>query len=115
MYIQNLAVFAVVAILTGCVAQPASLYNWGSYQQQLYTMYSKPEKADPQRQIAVLEKDIQKAKASNRAIPPGLYAHLGYQYSLIGNNQKAREYLDLEKQVYPESSTFVDRILQRLG
>lgn len=101
--------------LTGCVSQPKSLYNWGSYQTQLYTMYSKPDKAGPQQQIAALEKDIQKTKAASQAVPPGLYAHLGYEYSLTGNNQKAREYLELEKQVYPESTVYIDRLLQRMN
>lgn len=112
---QVLTALACASMLGGCVSQPTGLYNWGSYQQQLYTMYSKPEKADPQRQVAAIEKDIQKARAANRAIPPGVYAHLGYQYSLSGNQQKAREYLELEKQTYPESTTYVDRLLQRLG
>ncbi|RYY79664.1 MAG: DUF4810 domain-containing protein [Moraxellaceae bacterium] len=73
------------------------------------------DKAGPQQQIAALEKDIQKTKAASQAVPPGLYAHLGYEYSLTGNNQKAREYLELEKQVYPESTVYIDRLLQRMN
>lgn len=101
--------------LTGCVSQPKQLYNWGSYQTQLYTMYSKPEKASAQQQVIAIEKDIQKSKATNQAVPPGVYAHLAYQYSLTGDLQNAKKYMELEKQVYPESTVYIDRLLQRMN
>ena len=108
-------VCATSILFAGCAAKDNSIYSWGSYQQQLYTAQVKPEKADPLKQIRSLEKDIEKAKAKNKPVAPGIYAHLGYQYSLIGNKQKAREYLQLERQLYPESSVYIERILKQLG
>ena len=72
--ISCLATFSLV----GCASSgPKSLYRWGEFPQQTYLMLSVPEKTSPQQQISLLEKDIEKAKARNEAVPPGLYAHLG--------------------------------------
>ncbi|OUY07158.1 DUF4810 domain-containing protein [Acinetobacter populi] len=97
--------------LFGCTTTPKSLYYWGSYPNQTYLMYSDTTKASPSAQINTLEKDIQKAQAKNLAIPPGFYAHLGLMYLEEGNYSKAENYFQLEKQVYPESTTLINRLL----
>ena len=109
---KGLLLLLSLGLLSGCATSPAGLYHWGSYQEQLYTQYSKPEKATPERQIAALERDIQKAKSANKSLPPGFYAHLAYQYLVTGNKSKATEYLMLEKQLFPESTTYVDLMLK---
>lgn len=101
-----------IGLLSGCATSSPGLYYWGSYQEQVYTQYSKPDKATPERQIAALERDIQKAKAANKPLPPGFYAHLAYQYLVTGNKTKATEYLMLEKQIFPESTVYVDLMLK---
>lgn len=106
-----LSLLLSLGLLSGC-ATSTSLYHWGSYQEQLYTQYSKPDKATPERQIAALERDIQRAKSSNKPLPPGFYAHLAYQYLVSGNKSKAVEYLMLEKQLFPESTVYVDLMLK---
>lgn len=102
-------------VLVGCVSQPSALYSWGSYPEQSYLMYSQPQKAAPSAQIAKLEAEIETAKGKNLAVPPGLYAHLGLMYSEQGNMNKAVEYFQLERQVYPESTVLMDRLLKKLG
>lgn len=98
---------------TGCASQPHTLYSWGNYPQQTYLGFNQPEKALPAKQIGLLEADIEKARAKNQAIPPGLYAHLGLLYS-HSNTQKAAQYFELEKQSYPESSVLMNRLLTQL-
>lgn len=101
--------------LVGCAAGPQPLYSWGSYTQQTYLMYNAPEKAMPNAQITKLEAEIEKAKGKNLAVPPGLYAHLGLLYLQENNAQKATEYFQLERQVYPESTVLMDRLLQKMS
>nr|WP_174507411.1 DUF4810 domain-containing protein [Acinetobacter sp. Marseille-Q1620] len=101
--------------LVGCASAPKSLYSWGSYPQQTYLMYNAPEKASPGQQIIKLEAEIEKAKAKNLAVPPGLYAHLGLLFLQQNNAQKAAEYFQLERQVYPESTVLMDRLLQKMN
>ena len=100
--------------LVGCASGPQSLYSWGAYPQQTYLLLSVPEKTSPQEQIAKLEKDIEKAKAKNAAVPPGLYAHLGLLNLNLNNGQRAVEYFELERQVYPESTVLMDRLLKKM-
>ncbi|MHA3060389.1 DUF4810 domain-containing protein [Acinetobacter sp. ANC 4636] len=99
--------------LTGCASQPNMLYHWGNYPQQVYLGFNQPEKASPAKQISVLEADVEKARAKNQAIPPGLYAHLGLLYS-NSDTQKAAQYFELEKQSYPEASVLMNRLLAQL-
>ncbi|MCH7394871.1 DUF4810 domain-containing protein [Acinetobacter dispersus] len=101
--------------LVGCAAGPQPLYSWGSYTQQTYLMYNQPEKATPSAQIIKLEAEIEKAKAKNQAVPPGLYAHLGLLSLQVNNAQKAVEYFQLERQVYPESTVLMDRLLRKMN
>lgn len=100
--------------LVGCVSVPKSLYSWGEYPQQTYLMLSLTEKTSPQEQIGKLEKDIEKAKAKNAAVPPGLYAHLGLLNLNINNGPRAVQYFELERQTYPESTVLMDRLLKKM-
>lgn len=100
--------------LVGCASGPKSLYSWGTYPQQTYLLLSVPEKTSPQEQISKLEKDIEKAKAKNAAVPPGLYAHLGLLNLNLNNGPRAVEYFELERQVYPESTVLMDRLLKKM-
>lgn len=100
--------------LVGCASALKSLYSWGEFPQQTYLSLSLPEKASAQDQILKLEKDIEKAKAKNNAVPPGLYAHLGLQYLNSNDAPRAIQYFELERQVYPESTVLMDRLLQKM-
>lgn len=101
--------------LVGCASAPQALYSWGEYPQQSYLLLSLPEKTSPQEQILKLEKDVEKAKAKNLAVPPGVYAHLGLMNLNAQNATRAAEYFELERQVYPESTVLMDRLLKKMG
>ena len=110
-----LLVSAILSLsLVGCASAPKPLYSWGQFPQQTYLSLSLPEKALPQDQIIKLEKDIEKSKAQNNAIPPGLYAHLGLLYLNTNDFSRATEYFGLERQIYPESTVLMDRLLKKM-
>lgn len=100
--------------LVGCVSAPKPLYSWGEFPQQTYLSLTLVEKASPQDQILKLEKDVEKAKAKNAAVPPGLYAHIGMQYLNMNDAPRAIQYFELERQVYPESAVLMDRLLKKM-
>ncbi|MDY6481025.1 DUF4810 domain-containing protein [Acinetobacter faecalis] len=110
-----LALIALSLVLVGCGGGETSLYRWGEFPQQTYNYMSERSKVSPLEQIARLEKDIEKSKAENRAVPPGLYGHLGLLNLDVQNSQRAAMYFQLEKQVYPESTVLMNRLLQRMG
>lgn len=97
-------------LATGCATQP-SLYQWGSYENQVYAMYADGGKTSPQEQIGKLESDVEKARAANRPLPPGFQAHLGYLYFQTGKLDQAIAAFETEKLLFPESRPYMDRLI----
>ncbi|MBM4151952.1 MAG: DUF4810 domain-containing protein [Kiritimatiellaceae bacterium] len=109
---HGLILLACLGLLTGCASR--TLYSWGSYESQLYAMYSTPDSATPELQILKLEEDIQKARAKDHKLPPGFYAHLGFLYYQQGQRDLAKRAFETEKAAFPESTVFMDRLIARL-
>lgn len=100
-------------VVAGCA--PRQLYHWGHYEELIYEMYTAPGKAEPTVQVDKLSRDVAEAHAEGRRVPPGVHLHLGYMFFLQGNAPAAREELRTEKQLFPESTVFVDRLLVPMG
>jgi hypothetical protein len=107
-------VVAVALLLTAC-ASPKPLYTWGSYEELIYASYNEPGKLPPEQQIELLEKEYQKARATNTRVPPGWHAHLGVLYAAIGKADQAQQEFRTEKAEFPESTVFVDRLLANMA
>lgn len=99
------------AALTGCAAQPKTLYYWGRFQPKVYEHFR--NETSPDQQIVQLEEDAQKAVAAGAELPPGYRAHLGLLYGRIGRGQAMRESLEQEKRAFPESARFMDYLLDK--
>jgi len=108
--ISNFIILSLV--LCGCAS--STHYYWGEYENLIYTQYQEPGKATPDVQIQKMEADIQKAASKNLPLPPGFYAHLGFQYLQIGKAGEARQYLTAEKKAFPESTVLMDRFLKKI-
>ena len=111
--IRRLSCIVAVIILTACANQHG-LYQWGSYEDQVYALYSSPGKSSPDEQIAKLEADGEKARAQGRTPPPGHYAHLGYLYFQTGKLDQAVASFETEKVLFPESRPYMDRLIGRI-
>ena len=99
--------------LVGCAAQP-TLYAWGHYEALIYLSYARPGQADPVMQVEQMEQDYQKARAKNKAVPPGFHAYLGMLYYQLGKTELARQAFLAEESRFPESAVFMHRLLSRL-
>lgn len=104
---------AVLAVLAGCATQQ-TLYYWGDYQAQVYEYLNEPGSGDGAKQIETLEAGVQQATSLNQALPPGYHAQLGMLYYAQGDIDRAVEHLTLEKNKYPESTTFIDGLLSKI-
>lgn len=105
----------LITLLTGfssCVS--STKYYWGEYENIIYSQYQEPGKATPEYQIEKLQADIQIARSNHQPLPPGFYAHLGYQYLQIGKAAEARKYFTAEKRAFPESTVLMDRFLTKI-
>lgn len=108
-------IVTLIALLTGlngCVSN--TKYYWGEYENLIYTQYQEPGKATPEYQIEKMRADIQRAASKHQPLPPGFYAHLGYQYLQIGKAVQARNCFNEEKRAFPESTVLMDRFLTKI-
>ncbi len=109
--IKNIFIFSLLLVLSSCASK--TIYYWGHYQDLLYDEFLVPGKAPPEIQVDKLQQDIQKAKSENKPLPPGFYAHLGYQYLLMGRAQEAKQSFEAERAQFPESVVLMDRYLKK--
>ena len=103
----------LATVLSACAGKPL-LYQWGSYNQQIYAMYHDPGKVPAEKQLEDLERDYQKARAANRPVPPGYHAHVGYLYFQLGKTDQALRSFETEKALFPESAVYMDRLIARV-
>ena len=108
----KVAVLALAVVCSGC-ASHHGLYEWGTYEDQVYAMYADPGKSSPQDQILKLEADAERARAANKPLPPGHHAYLGYLYFQSGMPDKAAAAFDAERRLFPESGSYMDRLIAR--
>lgn len=106
---------AALATLSACAPVAGPLYHWGPYEDLLYAMYAAPGKADPGVQVERLSRDIAEAQSKGQRVAPGVHLHLGYMYWLEGNAASARQAMEAEKRLFPESAVLVDRMLAKMG
>ena len=106
----------VSMILTaGCAARQQDLYYWGEYEQLIHDAYMKPGAADTTTQIEKLTADIEKASATGKRVPPGIYAHLGFLYAMEGKDSQSKAAFKQEQTLYPESIPLIEGMLKRAG
>lgn len=105
-----LAVAGAVA-LAGCHTAPKTLYQWESYQPQVYQHF---KGESPDQQIAALEKDLQTISAKGGAAPPGYHAHLGMLYAATGKSDQMIAQFEDEKKLFPESAVYMDFLMAKV-
>ena len=97
-------------LLTGCAAP--GLYQWGGYDQSLYTGYKDVTKMEALR--IKLEAHVGEMEKSNARVAPGLYAELGTLYLKSGASQKAIDFYTKERNAWPESRVLMTSLIQNL-
>ena len=110
--VKVLILVTLLAVFSSCVS--STKYYWGDYENNIYTQYQAPGKATPEYQIEKMQADIQRAASNDQPLPPGFYAHLGYQYLQVGKAGDARKYFTAEKKAFPESAVLMDRFLTKI-
>jgi hypothetical protein len=108
-----LPLMAAGAFMTGCATtqQTPPLYQWDGYQPQVYEYFK--GQTSPQQQIDALEQALQQIRAKGNKPPPGFHAQLGMLYASLGKDQQAQQELEAEKQLFPESTTYMDFLLKK--
>lgn len=107
--LRVMATFVAGVWLAGCTQQPKTLYQWGSYQPEVYEYFKGESK---EQQVAKLEEDLQKIRSTNSNPPPGYHAQLGMLYGSLGKDDQMVQQLRTEKALFPESATYMDFLLK---
>ena len=107
---RSILLIVGVAMLSGCQTRK-SLYNWGNYETVNYLTYAKPGKATLDYQREQLEDDLE--DSSKLGAHPGLHAQLGYVYFQLGRVDDAVKQFAAEKTLFPESTIFMDRMIDK--
>ena len=104
------ALLAGVLVMAACA--PTTRFEWGGYEQALYSYSLSPESRDAYREA--LEQAIESGRSRN-AVAPGLLAELGYLHLEDGRTTDAVRYFREERALFPESAPFMDRIINQVG
>lgn len=107
------ALALVAVFLAGC-STTKTLYYWGNYEESVYKAYSLKGGYSSQEELKKMEKDREKALSKELSLPPGWHTHLAYLYYHSGDLGRARRELETEKERFPESELFINRLLERL-
>ncbi|MDY4593881.1 MAG: DUF4810 domain-containing protein [[Pasteurella] aerogenes] len=97
--------------LTACSSGPKSMYYWKDYPPTVYERL-KNDDSSISEQITKMEKYFTEASRKQLAVAPGAHAHLGLLLTDVGQYESARRQFESEKQLFPESTVFMDFLLK---
>jgi hypothetical protein len=104
--IKYLCIVFLIFSLMGCRAQ--NRYNWSNYDTKMYKHYKNPA----EREAFIQElKEILDSAEPEGTVPPGIYAEYGYVMYEQGNNQQAVVYFQKEANKWPESRSFMTKLI----
>ena len=110
----KLGTISCLAMLLSFSCTHQTQYHWGTYEDMVYGSFQANEDSEPVVQVQKLTEDLQKADAAGKQVGPGFYAHLGYMQHLSGDDVGAIDSFKREKELYPQSKKFVDRLIKGL-
>ncbi len=92
--------------LSACA--PQGLYNWGNYEEALYSYSKNPGELD--KYVASLNAIVVEGDRTGKT-PPGIYAEYGYALRLAGRHDEALKYFAKERDQWPEAATFMQLVI----
>ena len=105
---------AISFFFSSCSA-PKGLYSWSKYEQATYDYLKKEDEKSIDRVMEEYKKIIGDQRKGTRGVaPPGVYADYGFFLLQKGKMKEAKENLNKEIVLYPESKVFIDRILKMI-
>jgi hypothetical protein len=112
-FTRLLAAALVAGALFGCAHAPTPLYQWDTYQKNVY-QFLKHEDANPDEQMRLMQAQAEKSRIAGTRLPPGFRAHLGMLYLQLGQDSDAKQQLQAEKEAFPESAHYMDFLLKQM-
>ncbi len=112
--ILYIGVFAATVLsLTSC-SSTSTLYSWYDYEDVSYEYNKEPTEALQVKVLEQYKKLTDKQNGVRGVVPPGMYAEYGYLLYKTGKKQEGIDFLKKEISLYPESETYISRIIKQL-
>ncbi|KAB2925228.1 MAG: DUF4810 domain-containing protein [Bacteroidetes bacterium] len=105
---MTVPIIALIVCFVGC--KPDALYYWGDYSETYYAYKKSPNAETLAKHKLALLKIVSESTLRRKAVPPGVYAELGYFAYQEGKMNESNSYFQKEISLYPESSIFLNRI-----
>ncbi|GFO70046.1 lipoprotein [Geomonas limicola] len=108
-----LALALAALSLAGCATKP--VYYYGNYTRSQLDYVREPNEETLKQRFEVLDDIIanSKDKSTSGRVPPGIFADYGYLLALNGKNAEAVAKFKQERELYPESSVFVEYMINK--
>lgn len=97
-----------------CTTQQPSLYTWSDYEKRSYDYVKNDTEQNLDELILSYEKMLNHQNGLRKTPPPGVCADYGYLLIKKGKEEEGIKMLKNEIALYPESSTFISRIIKKL-
>ena len=108
-----LSIALLAGLMTACSTQKP-LYSWYNYEDVTYKFDKNQSEAAQQHLLEEYQKMIEKQNGLRKTVPPGLNAEYGFLLCKLGKKGEGIKYLKAEIALYPESATYVSRIIKQL-
>ena len=114
-YIKTILFTSFIVLFAGCQKAQPPLYLWNNYVKTSseYGMNGH-EKKILEEHLLELKEIITQSNESKQRVAPGIYAEYAQMLFETNKTLKAKKYFLLEKETYPESSIFINRVIKKL-
>ncbi|WP_445945329.1 DUF4810 domain-containing protein [Shewanella sp.] len=113
MKLKILCLVAATIALSGCAATKKPMYLYGDYSESFYALKREAGDETSGKWKSSLESIISDSNKQAMRVPPGVYANLGFIHLKANDNDKAVEYFELEKKIYPEAEIFMNNLIKK--
>jgi hypothetical protein len=103
---------AAIFAFASCATQ-TQLYNWNGYDDAVYAYTKTTDEKSVEKLMEVYVRLIDNSGGARKVPPPGVCADYGFLLIQGGKVEEGKTLLARESTLYPESKTFIDRILAR--
>lgn len=111
---RKLFVLAICSMALASCQTQKSLYSWYDSEDATYEYTKRGTEEKLTKAMAQYEKVIAKQKGVRKVVPPGVNAEYGFLLYKAGKKEEGLALLQAEIKAYPESETFISRIIKQL-
>lgn len=100
--------------LASCGTSQKPLYSWYNSEDATYKYTKRGTDELLEKAMEQYKKVIEKQKGTRQVVPPGVNAEYGYLLYKAGKKDEGLALMRAEIKAYPESETFISRIINQL-